>query len=308
MVDGPGQVIHERLFTVELADGQEPLLRQPDILGNLTPAALDGQPSVASLSEADAWLNQHALTSFLNEVREEGVTKLDRIADHIELSLTEILHRIDQEIGRAAEEVENQVTGADGRLAQAEARHDEATARRDRRRRELTQQRALTLQSVERLTRVLVLPHPDGDDPEVKRLRPNSKTEMTAMRVVVDYENAQGRQVENVHEKNLGYDVTSLNAASGELRLIEVKGLAAETSTILLSPNERRVAEDRRDCYWLYAVTECAGSPQLQEPIQDPASFPWHEVSKVQHYWLQVDAMTQPMRVREERASYRGRA
>ena len=42
VVDGLGQVIHERLFTVELADGREPLLRQPDILGNLTPAAADG--------------------------------------------------------------------------------------------------------------------------------------------------------------------------------------------------------------------------------------------------------------------------
>ena len=218
--------------------------------------------------------------------------------------MTEVLLRIDLEIGRAAEEVENQVTGAEGRLAQAEARHDEATARRDRRRGELTQQRALTLQSVERLTSVLVLPHPDGDDPEVKRLRPNSETELTAMRVVMEWEKAQERQVEDIHEKNLGYDVTSLDVASGELRLIEVKGLAAETGTILLSPNERRVAEDRRDCYWLYVVTNCAADPQLQEPIRDPASFPWHKVSKVQHYWLQVDAMTKPMRVREERAGY----
>ena len=54
------------------------------------------------------------------------MTELDRIAEHIELSLTEVLLRIDLEIGRAAEEVENQVTGAEGRLAQAEARHDEA--------------------------------------------------------------------------------------------------------------------------------------------------------------------------------------
>ena len=64
------------------------------------------------------------------------------------------------------------------------------------------------------------------------------------------------------------------------------------------------MAEDRRDCYWLYIVTNCASEPQLQEPTQDPAKFPWHEVSKVQHYWLQVDAMTQPMQVREERTEY----
>ena len=74
-----------------------------------------------------------------------------------------------------------------------------------------------------------------------------------------------------------------------------MKGLAAETGTILLTPNERRVAEDRRDCYWLYIVTSCAREPVMQEPIQDPAKFPWHEVSKVQHYWLQVGDMTKPL-------------
>jgi len=42
--------------------------------------------------------------------------------------------------------------------------------------------------------------------------------------------------VYDVHEKNLGYDVTSLDLGSGELRLIEVKGLGAATGTILLTP------------------------------------------------------------------------
>ena len=114
------------------------------------------------------------------------------------------------------------------------------------------------------------------------------------MRVVIEHEQAQGRQVEDVSAKNLGYDVTSLDLKSGDLRLIEVKGLAAETGTVLLSPNEHRVAEDRPDCFWLYVVTNCAAEPVLQEPILNPAQFQWHEVSKVQHYWLQVDAMTKP--------------
>ena len=116
----------------------------------------------------------------------------------------------------------------------------------------------------------------------------------------MEHERSVGRQVFDVHEKNLGYDITSLDLNSGELRLIEIKGLAASTGTILLTPNERRVAEDRRDCYWLYIVTNCAGQPIMQEPIKDPARFPWHEVTKVQHYWLEVDAMTRPMRVRED--------
>ena len=37
----------------------------------------------------------------------------------------------------------------------------------------------------------------------------------------------------------------------------------------------------------------------MQEPIQDPAKFPWHEVSKVQHYWMNVGDMTKPMKKRE---------
>ena len=37
-----------------------------------------------------------------------------------------------------------------------------------------------------------------------------------------------------------------------------------------------------------------------QEPVRDPARFPWHAVTKVQHYWLEVDALQRPMKLREE--------
>ena len=305
VTDGLGQVIHERLFTVEIADGAEPTLRGPEVLGDLTPAERPGElPAVVSQPDPTEWLQQQVFIPFLDEVREERVPEVDRIAEHVELSLTEVLGRVDLEIGRAQEEVDKQVVGAEGRRAQAENRHSEVLNRRERRRTELVQQRSLTLQGVERLASIVALPHPGGEDPEVKKLRSNAETEMTAMDVVMEHERAKGKQVDDIHKLNVGYDVTSLDRQTGELRLIEVKGLAAETGTILLTPNERRVAEDRRDCYWLYIVTNCAADPIMQEPIQDPAKFPWHEVSKVQHYWLEVDAMTRPMMVREGRADY----
>ena len=240
---------------------------------------------------------------FREEVKRERTEELQRIAEHVELSLTEVLRRTDREIGRAVEDKTNQVAGAEGRLAQAENRHSAALERRDRRRRELDQQQALTLQGVQRLTTVLVLPHPNSNDPEVKNLKPSRETELIAMQVVMDHEQAQGRQVVDVSEKDLGYDVTSLDLNSGDLRLIEVKGLAAETGTILLTPNEHRVAEDRPDCFWLYIVTNCAAEPVLQEPILNPARFDWHEVNKVQHYWMQVDAMTEPMQAADNQQS-----
>ncbi len=110
-----------------------------------------------------------------------------------------------------------------------------------------------------------------------------------------------------MHEKNLGYDVTSLDLSTGELRLIEVKGLAGPTGVIRLSPNEKRVAEDRRDCYWLYVVTDCASKPLLQTPIADPSRLEWHEVKKIEHYYLTVDALTQPMQFSEpDQSPYEG--
>lgn len=305
IVDGLGQIMHERLFAVELAKDCEPRLEEPSVLGNLTPAeAPEGLPSVATMPEATAWLNDCALIPFLEEMRSERLSEVDRIAAHIELSLTELIQRADEEIGRAAAEIEQKVTGAEGRLAQAETRHAELLDRREKRRQELERQRSLSLQAVERITSVLILPHPEGETPEVRRLRPNFETEAVAMKVVMEFEQAKGCQVYDVHEKNLGYDITSLDINSGELRLIEVKGIGDSTGTILLTPNERRVAEDRRDCYWLYIVTGCNTKPQMQEPIRDPARYEWNEVRKIAHYYLSVDAMTQPMQISEDQAPY----
>lgn len=305
VVDGLGQVVHERLFALEISEHAEPRLQEPGVLGNLVPVKPPSSlPTVATLPEETAWLNTHALVPFIEEARSERLSEVERIRAHVELSLTELLQKADEEIGRAAVEVEQKVVGAEGRLAQAEARHAELLRRRERRRKELEQQCALTLQGVDRFASVLVLPHPERETPEVCCLRPNPETEAVAMRVVMEHERCQGRQVYDVHEKNLGYDVTSLDLNSGELRLIEVKGLAGAVGPILLTPNERRVAEDRRDCYWLYIVVDCATQPRLEEPIKDPARFEWHEVTKVAHYYLSVDALTRPMRVREGSPPY----
>jgi superfamily II DNA or RNA helicase len=296
VVDGLGLTVHERLFALEVNDGGGCSLQEPSILGNLTVAPVPGElPAVAYQPEPAGWLHEHALQPFLADVRAERLQEVDRIAAHIELSLTELLQKADEEIGRAQEDVDLKRQGAEGRLAQAEARHAELLARRDRRRQELERQRSLSLQAVERITSVLVLPNPDQEAQRVRSLRPDPETEAIAMRVVIEHERSLGRLVFDVSEKNLGYDVTSLDLTSGELRLIEVKGLGAATGTVILTPNERRVAEDRRDCYWLYVVTSCKQAPTLRQ-VPDPARFHWHEVVKVAHYYLSVDEMAGPAR------------
>jgi len=308
IVDGLGQVVHERLFAVEITESGEPRLPESGLLGNFAPADPPPVlPSVANMPEATAWLHANALAPFLEETRLDRLTEVERVSAHVELSLTELIQRADEEIGKAASDVEQKLPGAEGRLAMAESRHSELLARRERRRTDLERQRALTLQSIERLASVLVLPHPEREAPEVRRLKPNFETEAVAMRVVMEHEQRLGRQVFDVSEKNLGYDVTSLDVASGELRLIEVKGLGASTGTVLLTPNERRVAEDRRDCFWLYVVTNCSSNPELQEPIRDPARLDWNEVTKIAHYYLSVNAMKKPMEIHEDSPLTHGR-
>ena len=58
----------------------------------------------------------------------------------------------------------------------------------------------------------------------------------------------------------------------------------------MLTPNEVRVAKDRRDCFWLYVVSDCKVAPVVQT-IFDPARFQWEEVLKVAHYALPVRTM-----------------
>lgn len=215
----------------------------------------------------------------------QRLVEVERVERHIELSLTELLHEVDVEIGKSAGDVEKGTQGAEGRMAQAEQRHAELMARRDRRRQELQQQRSLTLQGIERITSVLVLPHPAREAPDVRNLRSNPETEAIAMQTVMDFEQSEGRQAYDVSEKNLGYDITSLDLTSSELRLIEVKGIGGESGTILLTPNEHRVAQDRRDCYWLSIAKSCDTSPTVIR-VKDPAKLPWGEVVKVQHYAL----------------------
>lgn len=94
VVDGLGQTIHERMFAVELSDGADPCMREPSLLGNFIPTeSPDATPPVAHAPEAQAWLQQHALQPFLDEVRQERQAEIERISRHVELSLTELLDR-----------------------------------------------------------------------------------------------------------------------------------------------------------------------------------------------------------------------
>jgi hypothetical protein len=52
-------------------------------------------------------------------------------------------------------------------------------------------------------------------------------------------------------------------------------------------------------------ATNAKGATQEADSFcSDPARFPWRWVTLVQHYWLEVNAMTQPMQVKEDKGIY----
>jgi hypothetical protein len=300
-----GRIINERIYAVELSEDNEPILCESSIIGDFSPGDTPSQlPNVAFLPEANEFMQSSAYQPFLDEVKKERISEVARIDTHVELSMNEIIKKADEDIGKIALEIDNKTPGAEGRMAMAEKRHDELRNRREKRRQDLERERSLSLQGIERITSVLVLPHPDREDSEIKHLRQNLETEAIAMKVAIEYEQSQGRHVNDVHKKNLGYDITSLDTNTSELRLIEIKGIGASTGTVLLTPNERNVAEDRRDCYWLYVVYSCDTNPTLMEPIKDPIKFEWREVKKVDHYQLSINTLKNPIEVYEKPPSY----
>lgn len=291
VVDGLGNIVHERIFVVRLEDGSDPSLVGPDSFGNLLPASVPMElPSVAQKNEPIEWLHLHGLDPFLAEIRAERVEEIERIQKHVELSLTELIAKEDTLIGRFTEEADRGIEGAAGSLKLAEDRCAALTLRRDKRRKELERQRALTLQGIERITSVLVLPHPGEEGLGLANLRTDPETEAIAMKEAVEYEEEHGRKVTDVHLEDRGYDLSSLDPVNGELRLIEVKGFSANDAAITLTPNEHRSSQDRRDCYWLYVVTNCKSNPKITT-IRDPAQFKWLPVSKIEHYVRKVSEL-----------------
>ncbi len=81
------------------------------------------------------------------------------------------------------------------------------------------------------------------------------------------HEEKQGRIVEDVSAKNLGYDLRS-TAPGGKIRHIEVKA-RANRDPVVLTSNEWSVAEELEDNYFLYVVLNASTQPELYI-IQNP--------------------------------------
>jgi len=302
--DGRGNILHKRLFVVEISLQGTMAVRQPTIFLDISPAPLrTAVPQMENLPSRDLVehsLIENTLHPFQEEIQAQRTKETDIIANHIEISLNELIHR--QNL-RMADLIETQQKAGDtpfiaANLKTAEDRLFELNERMERRLKELAQERQCTIADIQHLGTAWVLPHPERLSPGFAPMVRDEEIEKLAVQKVTEAEEAKGWIVKSVEKENRGFDLISRRPhpedpeTSIEVRFIEVKGRAG-VGEIALSSNEYKTAERLKKDYWLYVVYNCGSAPEIH-PIQDPARLGWEPLVKVEHYHLASDKILNP--------------
>jgi len=299
--DGRGNQIHRKLFVVQVNCDGSTSIRQPTIFADLVPAPQgttappeEGLPHREAVEHV---LVEQALDSFLQGISKERARETETIANHIRISLNELIHRQNM---RLADLTQQQQHGDPSPLLaanikQVEDRLDDLNARLDRRLAELAQERHCMVGDIEQIGRAWVVPHPDRESPALRTMVRDEEIERIAVQYAIGHEQARGWQVESVEQENRGFDLRSRKPHPEDpdtftaIRFIEVKGRAS-VGEVILSSNEYKTAQRLKKDYWLYVVYNCAKDPELHA-IQDPARLGWDPIVTVEQYRIGANAI-----------------
>jgi len=292
--DGRANCLHQRLFAVKTNTDGSMSVKQPTIFLDLTLAPkgtavpeIEGLPDRVATEQA---LIENVLKPFLVEITTERQREVETISRHVEISLNAIIDRVQCQYAELIQQKESgsKEPGLDGRIKQFDDRLFELNGRLERRRAELEKSRECAIGGIQHVGCAWVLPHPDRDTPQISPMVRDDQIEQKAVEAVIAYEEARGCQVESVEDQNRGFDLISRKAHPEDpktfvqVRFIEVKGRAG-VGEIAMTTNEYKTAERLKKDYWLYAVFNCASTPEIH-PIQDPVRLGWKPLVKVEHY------------------------
>lgn len=292
--DGLGHILHKRLFVTQTTLNGDITVRQPTVFLDLSlaPKSTAVPDSTDSLSKehAENMLYQRALLPILDETRIQRQKEVGTISEHMEISLNAIIDRVQIQLGELLNRKESgsREAGLDGRIKMLEDRLDELNNRLEQRRSELEREQQCTISNIQHLGSAWVLPHPDRETPEVKKMVSDPAIEKTAVKAAIKYEESRGWRVQSVEDENRGFDLISRKPhpedpdTAIEVRFIEVKG-RSHIGEVALTTNEYKTAERLKKDYWLYVVFNCTTDPEAHV-IQDPVRMGWKPIIKVEHY------------------------
>ena len=215
----------------------------------------------------------------LREVRERRLPQIEKVARAVDARLTVEANYWD---GRAWELEEKEKQGKKTRLSSINARRraDELRDRRQVRLAQLEREKAMRPAPPRVLGGALVVPAgmlsgeaaPDGT------AAGRREVELAGMRAVMAIERGLGFEPRDRSADNCGYDIESsvpdaLRGGGCALRMIEVKGRAAGSTTVTVSHNEVMCALNRPDAFIL-ALVEVDGDVTRTTYIRHPFTNP----------------------------------
>lgn len=282
--DATGGRAHERLVCLEhTADGVR--LVPNHILLDAVPAEVGLESGLgAGEDEMEVFLADTVLPAFLGETVSTRGKNLAIREKYAQSSYRHLLRESQTKLAKYR--VEARTKDMTLAIAQEERRQELLTRRFSGLRTRLEQERNLSPRPPELLTLARALPAPPtpeeaGDEPAHSR-----EVEMTAMRVALEYERAEGRVPVDVSLDGVGYDLHSQSPegtpmGQRERRHIEVKGRAG-VGGVKLYVSEVVTAGRLGAEYYLYIVSNCASAKPTLEIVRDPVNALGAEVKAVQ--------------------------
>lgn len=294
--DGRGNVLNRRLFVTETSINGNILIKQPTIFLDIIPCNEEltlpsdvGLPDKISLEQ---FLIDNPLKHLLEEISNERAKEILIIKKHVVISLNELINRESIKFAEVHEKIckGDNSTGTKQSLNYSEEKLEVLNHRLEKRLNELEMEVNCTISDIQHLGSAWVLPHPDRQSPEIRKMVRDDEIEKIAIDFVINFETERGWEVKSVEKENRGFDLISRRPhpedpqTAIEVRFIEVKGRSG-IGDIALTSNEYKTAERLGKDYWLYVVFNCTGKPELKI-IQDPARLGWNPIVKIEHYYL----------------------
>lgn len=115
--------------------------------------------------------------------------------------------------------------------------------------------------------------------------------EKVAIAKVVEELERLGFSVDDRQTAGVGYDLLARHKATGEQRLVEVKGELGDLGPVWLEQNEWSQALQRGHDYWLYVVVNCDATPVVEVRAQDPVSVFGGAGRQIQRFQIKLSQL-----------------
>ena len=224
----------------------------------------------AAESTARDWAIEHLAGPHLENVADITKDRVDKVQEAVRERLESEIRYWDE---RTEEMKAIELAGGRPRISsgRARARADDLETRLARRRLELDMEADLHSSPPNIVAAALIIPRGlldqlAGTPPDPQETADKMETGRRAVAAVLTAEGALGRNPEAQAHSNPGFDVLSIDPATGTHYFIEVKGHLPRTTEISVSAQQVQKARSNPDC-WRLAVVSVPDDPQSDPTV-----------------------------------------